>query len=66
MDEKKGVMVERFDERGKYSDSIFVKFPNPDTHYRVEQLLTALTKEALYIIERDANDNRFIVKYNMK
>ncbi len=63
--EKKGVRVDRFDEKGKYIDSIFVKFPNRDTHYRVEPLVTALAKGALYIIEKDKDDNRFIVKYRI-
>jgi hypothetical protein len=63
VDEKKGVLVDRFDNKGEYIDSLFVKFPNQDTHYRVEQVLTVLTKGYLYIIERDKDDNRFIVKY---
>jgi hypothetical protein len=66
VDGKRGVLVDRWDTMGKLVDQFFLKFKNFDTHYRLKQDEMYLTKEYLYVIEMDKEENRQIVKYRLK
>jgi hypothetical protein len=63
---KRGVLVDRWDTSGKLVDQVFLKFRNFDTHYRLKQDKMYLTKEYLYVIEMDRDENRQVVKYRLK
>jgi hypothetical protein len=66
VDAKRGVLVDRWDRRGKLVDQVFLKFKNFDTHYRLKQDEVYLTKEYLYAIEIDRDENRQIVQYRLQ
>jgi hypothetical protein len=66
VDAKRGVLVDCWDTTGKLVDQVFLKFQNFDTQYRLKQDEVYLTKEYLYVIELDKEENRQIVKYRIK
>jgi hypothetical protein len=65
VDAKRGVLIDRWDTTGKLVDQVFLRFQNFDTHYRLEQDNLYLTKEFLYVIELDKDENRQVVKYRL-
>jgi len=65
VDKEKGVMIDLYDEAGKFMRSLYMKFPQWASHYRVHQQGLVMDKGYLYSIERDLEENPIIVKYKL-
>ncbi len=63
VDKQKGVLVDIFDEKGKYIDCFFLKFPGKGLHYGLIHAKMAIANGAVYLIEKDEKDNWVISKY---
>ncbi|MCX6584921.1 MAG: hypothetical protein NT166_32515 [Candidatus Aminicenantes bacterium] len=62
-DKQKGVLIDVFDESGKYTDCFFFKFPNDDLWLRLDQRKVKISGDALFAIEQDKDENWMISKY---
>lgn len=63
VDKQKGVLVDVFNEQGKYIDCFFLKFPGKGLHYDLIHSKMAIANGAVYLIEKDEQDNWIISKY---
>ena len=64
-DKQKGVLIDVFDESGKYTDCFFLKFPNDDLWLRLDQRKVKISGDALFTIEQDKDENWMISKYTI-
>lgn len=64
-DKEKGVLVDVYDESGKYIDYFFLKFPNIDLWFGLDQRKIAIFGDALFAIEKDKDENWMISKYKI-
>lgn len=65
VDKEKGVLVDVYDETGKYINNFFVKFPNPGVYFQLNQHRTAVEKDTVFVIEKDEDENWMISKYKV-
>jgi hypothetical protein len=63
VDRQKGVLVDIFNEQGKYIDCFFLKFPGRGLHYGLIQGRMVIANGAVYLIEKDEKDNWIISRY---
>lgn len=64
-DKNKGILVDVYDESGKYVDCFFIKFPNNDLWLALDQRKMAISGDALFAIEKDKDENWMISKYKV-
>lgn len=65
VDKEKGVLVDVYDEKGKYINNFFIKFPNPEVYFRLNQYQTTIAKDTVFLIEKDEDENWIISKYKV-
>lgn len=65
VDKEKGVLVDVYDEMGKYINNFFIKFPNPGVYFKLNQHRTAVEKDTVFLIEKDEDENWMISKYKV-
>ncbi len=63
VDKTRGVKVDIFDSDGRYFDCFYLKFLNPDSHYRLEQVCVKVLNDNVYFIEKDEDEDWGITKY---
>ncbi len=62
-DKEKGVLVDVYDEFGKYTNCFYLKLPTIDSWLRLEQGKVEIAGDALFVIDKDKNENWMISKY---
>ncbi|MCX6584922.1 MAG: 6-bladed beta-propeller [Candidatus Aminicenantes bacterium] len=62
-DKEKGVLVDVYDEFGKYTNCFYLKLPTSDSWLRLEQGAVEISGDALFTIEQDKDENWMISKY---
>jgi hypothetical protein len=63
VDKEKGVLVDVFDENGKYVDCFYLKFQYNESNYKLEQNKLAVGNNVLYLVEQNKEGNWMITKY---
>ncbi len=61
----KGVLVDVFDEHGKYVDCFYLKFRYERSDYRVEQSQLTKINNYIYYVEQNPDEDWAITKYEM-
>ncbi len=64
-DKKKGVLVDVYDNSGKYTDCFFLNLPHSESWLRLEQGKVEISGDALFVIEQDKDENWMISKYKI-
>lgn len=62
---EKGVLVDVFDDHGKYLDNFYLRFQFEKTHHKLEQSQLTIFGNYIYVIERNLDDDYVISKYEM-
>ncbi len=63
VDSQKGVLVDVYNENGRYLDCFYLKFAGKRSHYNLIQARLAIKNDAAYLIEKDKDENWVISKY---
>lgn len=64
-DKDKGVLVDVYDNSGKYTDCFYLKLPNIDSWLRLNQRKVRISGDALFALEQDKDENWLISKYKI-
>jgi hypothetical protein len=64
-DKEKGVLVDVYDNSGKYTDCFYLKMPNVDSWLRLDQGKVTICGDSLFAIEQDKDENWLISKYKI-
>ncbi len=65
VDNEKGVLVDVYDEKGTYINNFFIKFPNPEVYFRLNQHRTVIARDTVFLLEKDEDENWMICKYKV-
>lgn len=65
VDKEKGVLVDVYNEKGKYIDNFYIKLPDGTCYLRMNHFKPVLQKDSIILIETDKDENLTIVKYRI-
>lgn len=63
IDKRKGILVDAFSRDGQYVDCFYLPIPQVDTIKDVKLKTIALSKDYLFTVEKDEDENPCLVKY---
>ena len=63
VDKDKGVLVDVFNEKGKYIDYFYLKLPGEDIHFQLIQSAVTFKNGFLYTLEKNEDGNWLLKKY---
>jgi len=66
VDKDKGVLVDVFDENGRYIDCFYLKFRFKDSNFKIAQNPLTVVDNTIYLIEQNAEGNWMITKYTIQ
>jgi hypothetical protein len=65
VDKEKGVLVDVYNEKGKYIDNFYIKLPDGFGYLQMNHFKPLIQKDLIYTIETDEDENFRIVKYRL-
>ena len=65
VDKEKGVLVDVYNEKGKYMDNFYLKLPEGTKYLKMNFFKPLIQKDLIYTIETDEDENFMIKKYRI-